>query len=390
MEIINGLVKDNKVIESLEACITDEYYYLGMVLASIFQEKNQSDYDTETFKNIVNNLKTLIAEDELYELIIQEQEKKDDDEERRLNGDTQSEPVKEQPPVYDGKIRVLMFCNWCSSQQLCDTWNKMSKGDYTWDNIKMVSSEPCDYYCVINRTDQPFIPEKTIYFRMEPNMQNHPHMWGDWADVSKLKEKYDFKYIGDHKTEYNNNEWHLSQTYNQLISEPIVKDETLSLIVSSVLSDKYNDPGHIRRIDFMKFVEGKGDIKLNIYGGDKFLWKDYKGALPYHQKDKALFPYKYTFNCENFSIKNYYTEKIIDAVLSECLIFYSGCYNAREFIDDRAFVYLELSNFEQDYQTIKKAIAEDWWSQRIEYIREAKKKILNELQFFPRLQKLLN
>jgi hypothetical protein len=225
---------------------------------------------------------------------------------------------------------------------------------------------------------------------MEPNMQNNAHLWGDWADVNKLKEKYNFKYIGDHKTEYNNNEWHLSKSYNELNSETISKDESLSLVISSVLSDKYSDPGHIRRIDFMKFVEGKGDIKLDIYGGDKFLWKNYKGTLPYHQKDKALFPYKYTFNCENFSIKNYYTEKIIDAILSECLIFYSGCYNAREFIDDRAFVYLELSNFEQDYQTIKRVIAEDWWSQRIEYIREAKKKILNELQFFPRLQKLLN
>ena len=363
MDIINGLVKENKVIESLEACINDKYYYLGMVLASVFQEKNEIDYNLESFKNIVNTLKNLITEDE-DEII------------------TQHTPAN--------KLKVLMLCNWCSSQELCDTWNKMSKGDYTWDNIQIVSSEPCDYYCVINNTNEPFVAEKTIYFRMEPNMQNNAHLWGDWADVNKLKEKYNFKYIGDHKTEYNNNEWHLSKSYNELNSETISKDESLSLVISSVLSDKYSDPGHIRRIDFMKFVEGKGDINLDIYGGDKFLWKNYKGSLPYHQKDKALFPYKYTFNCENFSIKNYYTEKIIDAILSECLIFYSGCYNAREFIDDKAFVYLELSNFEQDYQTIKRAIAEDWWSQRIEYIREAKKKILNELQFFPRLQKLLN
>jgi len=373
------LVKENKVIESLEACVAEKQYYLGMVLASVFQEKNDTGYNLETFKNLVSTLKNLITESELQESIIEEEEQK-------LN------PIEANvvDRIVEGKIRILMLCNWCSSQQLCDTWNKMSKGDYTWDNIQIVWSEPCDYYCVINNTNEPFVAEKTIYFRMEPNMQNHPHMWGDWADVNKLKEKYNFKYIGDHRTEYNNNEWHLSQTYNQLMTESISKDENLSLIVSSVLSDKYSDPGHIRRIDFMKFVEGKGDIKLDIYGGDKFLWKNYKGALPYHQKDKALFAYKYTFNCENFSIKNYYTEKIIDAILSECLIFYSGCYNAREFIDDKAFVYLELSNFEQDYQTIKRAIAEDWWSQRIGYIREAKKKILNELQFFPRLQKLLN
>jgi hypothetical protein len=84
------------------------------------------------------------------------------------------------------------------------------------------------------------------------------------------------------------------------------------------------------------------------------------------------------------------TEKLIDGILGECLVFYSGCFNAREYIDERAFVYLELSNFEEDYNTVKQAIAEDWHSQRLPYIREAKKKILNYLQFFPRLERIIN
>jgi hypothetical protein len=103
-----------------------------------------------------------------------------------------------------------------------------------------------------------------------------------------------------------------------------------------------------------------------------------------------MFPYKYTFNVENHSIKNYYTEKLIDGILAETLVFYSGCYNARDYIDERAFVYLELSNFEKDFQTIKKAIEEDWYTQRLPYIKEAKQKILNELQFFPRLYAIIN
>ena len=27
-------------------------------------------------------------------------------------------------------IKVLLACNWCSSKELCDVWNKMSKGNY--------------------------------------------------------------------------------------------------------------------------------------------------------------------------------------------------------------------------------------------------------------------
>lgn len=103
-----------------------------------------------------------------------------------------------------------------------------------------------------------------------------------------------------------------------------------------------------------------------------------------------MFPYKYVFNCENNSIKNYYTEKLIDGILAECLVFYSGCYNIKEFIDERAFVYLELNNFEDDYKKVKEAVEGNLWEERIPYIRAAKKKILDYLAFFPRLERIIN
>ena len=114
------------------------------------------------------------------------------------------------------------------------------------------------------------------------------------------------------------------------------------------------------------------------------------GPLPPHDKNGGLLQYKYTFNAENHSIRNYYTEKLIDGILAECLVFYWGCPNVKDYIDERAYVQLELVDFEKDYQTVQKAINEDWHSQRLPYIREAKKKILDELQFFPRLEKILN
>jgi hypothetical protein len=39
---------------------------------------------------------------------------------------------------------------------------------------------------------------------------------------------------------------------------------------------------------------------------------------------------------------------------------------------------------------IETAVREDWWSQRISFIRAAKHKILNELAFFPTLQSLIS
>lgn len=331
---INNLISENKINEALNHCL----------------------------KNNLNNLGSLI---------------------QKVSG------ITEEPPI-SKKIRILLTCNWSDSKSICDLWNRMSKNnDYSWDKIQIVWEEPCDYYCIINKPfddNLKYIPEKTIVFRMEPNMETNTFIWGDFW--SKPNEQ-DFKFVGFHEKHFNNNEWHLSKNYSQLSSEPIIKNNDLSFTLSTILSSKYTDPGHIKRIDFMKFFENKGCLDVHVYGQNKFLWKNYKGSLPPHKKDDSLFPYKYSFNVENFSIKNYYTEKLIDGILSETLVFYSGCSNIKDYIDERAFVYLELKNFENDYEIIKSAIMNDLWSERIEYIREAKKKILNELQFFPRLEKIV-
>jgi hypothetical protein len=177
------------------------------------------------------------------------------------------------------------------------------------------------------------------------------------------------------------------------LTQEIVKDDSLSNVVSSILSDKYRDVGQIKRIDFAKFLESKG-IKLDVYGqgSEKFLFKEHKGKLPYHNKNAGLLPYKYTFNAENTSIKNYLTEKLFDGILAECLVFYNGCFNAKEFFPngDKAFVYLNLINFEKDYEIIKSAIENNLWEERLPYIKEAKQHILNNMQFFPRLEKIVN
>lgn len=302
----------------------------------------------------------------------------------------------------ESPIRVKLLCNWCSSEQLREVWNKMSeRGTFSWGKISLVLSEPIDYYVVINSTTEKIDPKKTVVFRMEPNMHNDKK-WGGWADPVSIVQPYKitdteqmramlsktslrFLRVFKHETrDHNNIEWHISKTYRELLTFSPQKTKVLS----TVLSEKYKDLGQIARIDFVKFLDRK-NLEIDVYGNDKWHYKNFKGSLPYHKKDDALFPYKYTFNCENNSIGHYFTEKLVDGILSECLVFYSGCPNISEYIDPQAYVYLQLSNFEHDYEIVKKAIEEDWWTQRLPFIREAKRKILTELQFFPRLEREL-
>jgi hypothetical protein len=93
---------------------------------------------------------------------------------------------------------------------------------------------------------------------------------------------------------------------------------------------------------------------------------------------------------ENNFEKNFITEKLWEPILCETLVFYYGCPNVSDYIDPRAFVLLDITNFEKSYQIIKQAVSEDWWSQRIDIIRQEKHKILNELAFFPTIDKIIN
>lgn len=362
---IEKYISEKDYPEALSECLRTHQNYLGLLLSKVLKDSSLKNFEKQFETNIEGMEKEGTILDNVTDII---------NENPDLGVDESKNEV----------TTVRLLCNWASSQKLREDWNKMSQGNYRWNNIKIVCDDNADYTVVVNCPPISTFPnpENTIVFRMEPYMEKRPEMWGEW---SKPSPKHFFR-VCYHKDDYNNNEWHLGKTYQELKTMKIEKTEDK---MSTVLSAKYKDPGHIKRIDFVKFLEKK-EFPVHVYGDNKFEYKDYKGTLPPGCKDDAMFPYKYVFNVENSSIKNYYTEKVIDGILSECLVFYSGCYNLKDFIDERAFVYLELSNFEDDYLKVKNAMENNLWEERLPYIRAAKKKILEYLQFFPRLERIIN
>lgn len=288
--------------------------------------------------------------------------------------------------------KVKMLCNWCNSISLCNEWNNLSKGDFQWNNIKIVSSDDdIDYYVIINKPldNSYYNPAKTIIFQMEPWV-NNPLLnwgvktWGEWAipDESKFLE------VRSHKNYYNNCAWQINVSYNELMTTEIFKNYNISTICSS----KYNDVGHIKRIDFLKFLENKNDscITIDIYGQDnKHGFKNYIKPLDQDNKKDGIIHYKYYFMVENNSEYNYITEKLWEPIISECLCFYWGAPNLSDYIDKRAYVNLNLDDFEESYNIMKNAITNDLWSERIDIIRAEKYKILNYYNFFPTVERII-
>jgi len=354
---INTLCSENNTSEIIHLCVEYKLYSLGLFLCTnvLYKRKNQLPIhdDIQKFYNY------------FLQKIIQDNQQ-----------DNQQDKQQEET------ITLKLLCNWTSSKELTKLWNKMTKGDYKWNNLKLIMNDDIpDYYVVINYTDENIPLGKCIYFPMEPNMTKET--WGRWVD-EEIKQQCFF--YADHTLYYNNIEWHLDKTYNELLLEPIEK--IYNNEISCILSAKYTDEGQRKRINFTKYIDNYLDV--HVYGSNKFRYKNYKGELPYHNKNNGLFPYKYHFNAENNNTNDYYiTEKLIDGILSECVVFYYGTNKVYELFDPECFVKLNLDNFEQDLQLIKNCIDNDVWTQKISIIRKEKHRILNNLSMFSRIEKIL-
>lgn len=282
------------------------------------------------------------------------------------------------------RLRVKLIANWTSSQELCEIWKRQSKGDLCWGEIEVTSDDgPVDYYAVINHphaaTDD-LRPDRTIIFHMEPRCAVLG--WGQWA----APDPREFLQVRSHDRYRNVAEWHLDMTYAELIDQSPSKTRGLSAVVSG----KVTAPGQRLRVAFLHHLETLG-FPVDIYGHETpHGFSSYQGSLPYMNKKDGILPYRYTFNAENNAENNYFSEKIVDAILGECLCFYWGCPNLEDYIDPRAFIRLPLDDHKESHRIVDEAIRSDQWSERIDVIRAEKQRILDEYQFFPTLSRVVH
>jgi GR25 family glycosyltransferase involved in LPS biosynthesis len=295
------------------------------------------------------------------------------------------------------RVRVQMLCNWCSSEALCNEWNKFSRGDCAWDQLQLVSDPAdIDYWVIINKPQAHAVydPARTLVLQMEPWCGDDAatwgvKTWGEWAKPDHRK----FLYVGDRSVEPNLGFWQIEWTYDDFVNKPVVKSEASAGVVSSICSSKYFDIGHKKRIDFLRHVEAQNDpdVKLAIYSHNNSMgFKSYMGtATPDVDKSRGIMPYQYYFMAENNAERNFITEKLWEALLCECLCFYWGAPNVADWVDPRSYIVLDLDNFDDAFRSMKTAIAGNAWAERLPYIRREKQRVLHHYSFFPTIDRVL-
>ena len=273
-------------------------------------------------------------------------------------------------------LTFQIICNWESSQSITEKW----AGRFGWsfaDRFRLVVDNNPDFWIVLNAMPNNVVslePAKCIIFRMEPKMHERPDLWGAFTNPSST-----FYHVQRHEAGY----WNLMEWHIQDISRPI---KTRDGIMSAILSDKYTDPGHRLRVDFVKHAQHS--VPIDVFGTDMGYTR-YHGSLPPYQKDDGLRPYKYTIAVENHSIPFYVTEKLFDAILSECLCFYWGAPNLADLIPEDAFISLPLEDPEKALEIVRNAMESKQWETRINSIREAKQRLLTEQGLYQRLMRII-
>ena len=296
------------------------------------------------------------------------------------------------PPWAQYRIQVLG--SWADKREVFESIKRQTKdGRGRWENLQFTFKEnDIDYYLAINSPRlhsgvmQKHDPARTLVWIVE-------HNDAAWRRDNGYDEFYNnpsyLKTI-DHRDRINWGQFHIHATYSDLISKQIPKTMDLSTVTSSIALY----PLQKKRIGFLKFLENKdlsfSNNGLHHYGhANKDDFKYYKGPLPPQNKDAGLSPYKYHIAFESNQETNYITEKLFDAILCECLVFYCGCPNLADWIDPKAVIQLDPDNYELSYQRIKKAVENNEWGKRLPFIKKEKEKILNRYNVFPAVKEIL-
>lgn len=267
------------------------------------------------------------------------------------------------------KIKVYATCFWQDDKALFENLKQYGFGKAAWKNIEFTLKGYFDRVAIFtspHTNHAPYKRENAITFLTEPSASQH-HVLHETSRVSPMYLPLSF--------------WISSSKENkEMIIQAKFKKHK---ILSAVTSELYALDGHKRRLQFIYYLDkkiGKGfDLFGRRYTGEFFnLINAYRGEIA--DKFDALIGYEYHLACENSFTRNYFTEKIVDPIISETLCFYDGCVNINEFIDERAFIKIDVNNIERSMDTIIQAINDaNEYTKRIKYIKEQKERLLYDL-----------
>jgi hypothetical protein len=306
---------------------------------------------------------------------------------------------------------------WTDTSTFLDKVKKQTPNNSgEWENIKgVLNPAEADYHITFDKPTDQVTPQKAFQFRAEPPCISQ----ADTHTNNDFLRSYSFE--SHHKPQ----RWFIQKTYDDLINmEPTEKSKDLSWITTDkgrdllsglkpirrflldrnirrhkkkdhfffpglfFITSKYRildvpTDGHILRMDFLEHLQQNLTGEFDLYGRGSFSGPEYKGSI--EDKWTGLAPYRYSIAVENYTGKNYFSEKLTDALLAWCMPIYWGCTNLSEFLPENSFVEIDIEN-PNIHKQIREVISSNRREENIEAIAEARRRLLNEYQIWPTVQ----
>lgn len=135
----------------------------------------------------------------------------------------------------------------------------------------------------------------------------------------------------------------------------LIKSDSISLIASS----KNDLPGHKLRHEIIDWAQQNG-VSVDVMG---------RGYKPFDKKSDGLARYRFSVIIENSREENYFTEKLLDAVLCESVPIYWGCPNIDQFLATEGMI---LCNSKTEIQEAILRATQQLFEQKLPALRSIK------------------
>ncbi len=227
-------------------------------------------------------------------------------------------------------------------------------------------------------------PENTLLLTTEPpTIKRYPHVFT--RQFGHVLTSHPETLLSHHSRIYSQPALKWFYATNQDNGVPIAelkrekpdKSKQLSTVCSS---KQQGHTLHRRRYDFVQHLRGE-IAELDVFG---------RGVRPVNDKAEALRPYRYHLAIENYLGKHHWTEKLSDSFLGHCLPLYYGCPNTFDYFPEEAVVAIDIENREATIETIRQAIQDDWYSQRLPAIQEARRRVLEDYSLFSVVSRIVS
>lgn len=272
--------------------------------------------------------------------------------------------------------KLLILCDWDWRD-----WRRYTPGGSgRWGDLEIAVGrpQPCDHLVVINDVQQKVRarcpPENVWLAPAEPPNEVYASLHDHRPPFTRVLTQSETRTGGPYVQAPTPTAWTVLRDYDWL-HDCAVPRKTRRL--SWITSDKRDFVGHRRRMAFHD--QARRQLDCDFFG---------RGIQPVDDKWDAHAPYRYALVVENFRGPYYWSEKIIDALMAWSMPIYDGCTRIHEMIPREAVVPINIDS-PSALEEIREVAASDRWERNLDAIAEARRRILDGLQIFPHLERML-